>query len=150
MSNQTFVILKPDCVQRWLTGEITSRFEKKWCKLVASKMTVLSEDILKEHYAHIADKPFFPGVVKYMTSSPVIMQIRQWQWVVEMIRTMIWVTNPAEAAPGTIRADYAMSIWANIIHASEDAQQAWDEIKRFFGDEWTHSYKRCDEEMLYE
>ncbi len=149
MSNKTLVILKPDCIQRGLTGEITARFEKKWFKLVASKMEVLSEEILKEHYAHIADKPFFPGLVSYLRSSPVIIQIRECTWIVPMVRQMIWVTNAAEAAPGTIRWDFALSIWANIIHASENEQEAGEEIVRFFWEGKSFDYKRCDEGLIY-
>ncbi len=149
MSNKTLVILKPDCVQRGLTGEVTSRFERKGFKLVASKMEVLSEEVLKEHYAHIADKPFFPGLVSYLTSSPVIMQIREWKEIVPMVRTMIWVTNSAEAAPWTIRGDFSLNIWANIIHASENEKEAGEEIARFFWEGKTFDYKRCDEGLIY-
>lgn len=150
MSNKTFVILKPDCVQRGLTGEVTSRFERKWFKLVASKMTMITEDILKVHYAHLVDKPFFPGIVAYMTSSPVVMQVWEGKWIVPMLRNMLWATNPAEAAAWTIRADYAANIWANILHSSENEEEAAQEIERFFWWETMHSYKRADETLVYE
>ena len=147
---KTLVILKPDCVARGLTGEVTTRFEKKWLKLIASKMGTLSEEILKEHYAHIADKPFFPSIVTYMQSAPVMMQIWEWDDVVDVVRLMIWVTNPTQAQPGTVRGDFAISINGNIIHASENQEASDAEISRFFSSDELHTYTRADESFLYE
>ncbi len=150
MLEKTLVILKPDAITRGLTWEITERFEKKWLKLVASKMISLDNETLEEHYDHLRDKPFFSSIVDYMTSSPVIVQIWEWAEAVDVVRLMIWVTNPRQAQPGTIRWDYAMSIWRNVVHASEDRETAESEIKRFFSEEEIFSYKRTDESMLYE
>jgi len=147
---KTLIILKPDCVARGLTGEVTTRFEKKWLKLVASKMGTLSEEILKEHYAHIADKPFFPSIVTYMQSAPVMMQIWEWDDVIDVVRLMIWVTNPTQAQPGTVRGDFAISINGNIIHASENQEASDAEISRFFSSDEMHTYTRADESFLYE
>ncbi len=150
MKEKTLVILKPDTVTRWLSWEITSRFEKKWLKMVACKMTYLSEDVLREHYDHLKDKPFFPSIVSYMTSSPVILQVWEWAEAVDVVRLMIWVTNSRQAQPWTIRWDFGMSIWRNIVHASEDVEAAKNEVERFFSEEEIYSYKRADEDKLYE
>lgn len=150
MRQQTLVILKPDCVARWLTGEVISRFEKKGLKLVASKMSSLSTEVLEEHYSHLADKPFFPKVVEMMQSAPVVIQMREWDDVIDVVRLMIWVTNPTQAQPGTVRWDFAISISGNIIHASESEDAAKAEIGRFFDEKEIHTYVRPDESFLYE
>lgn len=147
---KTLVLLKPDCVARWHTWEVTSRFERKWLKLIASKMTMLSTEILEEHYSHLADKPFFPNILKYMQASPVVLQIWEWDDVVDVVRLMIWVTNPTQAQPGTVRWDFAISISGNIIHASESEDAADAEIRRFFTPEEVYTYARADEWYLYE
>jgi len=146
---RTLIILKPDALTRGITGDIISRLEKKGLKLVWSKMSVLNEDILKEHYSHIADKPFFPGIVRFMTSAPVILQVWEGKDVVEVVRLMAWVTNSRQAQPGTIRWDFSMSIWNNVIHASESLEAANEEIDRFFKDNEIYSYKRADENYTY-
>jgi len=146
---RTLVILKPDAVSRGITGEIISRLEKKGLKLVWSKMVVLTEDQLKEHYSHLVDKPFFKGIVEFMTSAPVILQVWEWKDVVEVVRLMAWVTNSRQAQPWTIRWDFSMSIWNNVIHTSENLNVANEEISRFFNENEIYSYKRADENMLY-
>ena len=147
---KTLIIIKPDAVMRWLTGAITQRFEQKWLKMVASQMRQLDEDILKVHYAHIADKPFFPGIVEFMTSSPVILQIWEGYEVVSVVRDMIGVTNARKAAPWTIRWDYAMSIGRNTIHASENTEEAAQEIERFFDAADIYTYAMWCENIMYE
>lgn len=146
---KTLIILKPDALTRWLTGEIISRLEKKGLKLVWSKMVVLTEDKLREHYSHIADKPFFPGIVRFMTSAPVILQVWEGKDAVEVIRLMAWVTNSRQAQPWTIRWDFSMSIGNNVIHASENLEAATEEISRFFEENEIYSYKRADEDYIY-
>jgi nucleoside-diphosphate kinase len=146
---KTLVILKPDAVTRGITGEIISRLERKGLKLVASKMVKLTEEQLKEHYSHLVDKPFFPGIVSFMTSAPVILQVWEGKDAVEVVRLMAGVTNSRQAQPGTIRGDYSMSIGNNVIHASENLEAANEEIARFFDENEIHSYKRADEDMLY-
>ncbi len=146
---QSLVILKPDCVSRSLTWEVTSRFERKWLTLVWSKMSMLSTEILTEHYGHLADKPFFPNILWYMQSAPVLIQIREWDDVVDVIRLMIGVTNPTQAQPWTVRWDFAISISWNIIHASESEEQAKQEISRFFDTSEIFSYARADHTCLY-
>ena len=146
---RTLVILKPDAVTRGITWEIISRLEKKWLKLVASKMVKLTESQLREHYSHLVDKPFFPRIVEFMTSAPVVLQVWEGKDAVEVVRLMAGVTNSRQAQPGTIRGDYSMSIWNNVIHASENLEIANEEIARFFNEEEIFSYKRIDEDMLY-
>ncbi len=128
----TLAILKPDCIIRGLTGEILDRFVKRGLKVVGLKMIKLSDEILAEHYAHIADKPFFPGVVTAMQKTPVIVIALAGIDAAAVARGMAGVTNARAAAPGTIRGDYAVSIQNNIVHISEDAAAAEAEVKRFF------------------
>jgi len=132
MAEKTLVILKPDCVSRWLIWEVISRYENMGLQLVSCKMENLSEEILKDHYSHIADKPFFPRVQEYMQSGPVMIQIWEGENAVSNIRKNNWPTNPAEAPAWTVRGDLALWIDANIVHASEDQEQAAAEIVRFF------------------
>ena len=146
---KTLIILKPDSVTRWITGKIISRLEDKWLKLVWSKMVRLTEEQLKGHYSHLVDKPFFPGIVDFMTSAPVILQVWEGKDAVEVIRLMAWVTNSRQAQPGTIRWDYSMSIGNNVIHASENIEAANEEVARFFDEDEIHTYSRADENMLY-
>ena len=146
---RTLVILKPDSVTRAITGKIISRLEEKGLKLVASKMVRLTEEQLKEHYSHLVDKPFFPGIVDFMTSAPVILQVWEGKSAVEVVRLMAGVTNSRQAQPGTIRWDFSMSIGNNVIHASEDEEAAKIEIARFFDESEIYSYQRADEDMLY-
>lgn len=150
MFQRTLVIIKPDCMLRWMSWKVVNRLEEKWLKLVACKMAKLDESILKEHYSHLADKPFFPSIVEFMTSAPVILQVWEWIEVIDVVRLMIWVTNSRQAQPWTIRWDYAMSIWKNILHASESEEVAIEEINRFFKEEEIYSYKKLDEDILYE
>lgn len=147
---KTLVILKPDAVTRGIIWKIIDRLESKWLKLVACKMVKLDEDILKEHYSHLVDKPFFPEIVKFMTSAPVILQVWEGVDAVDVVRLMIGVTNARQAQPWTIRWDFANSIWRNVIHASENEEVAEEEIKRFFDEKEIFSYNRLDEIMIYE
>jgi len=146
---KTLIILKPDALTRGITWEIISRLEKKWLKLVASKMVKLTEEQLKEHYSHLVDKPFFPKIVQFMMSAPVILQVWEGKDVVEVVRLMAGVTNSRQAQPWTIRWDYSVSIGNNVIHASESLEVANEEISRFFDDSEIYSYSRVDEPMLY-
>lgn len=130
---QTYIMLKPDCVQRGLMGEVISRIEKKGFKIVKAQMMNLGEDILKEHYAHVADKPFFPEMLAYMTSGPVLAMIVEGDNAVKGMRILMGATKYEEAAAGTIRGDYATSTTNNIIHGSDSVENAQIEIQRFFG-----------------
>ncbi len=139
---RTLVLLKPDAVQRNLVGSILSRFEAKGYKIVGLKMQSPSEAVWKEHYAHIAAKPFFPAILKFMTASPLVAVALEGSNVVDELRKMIGATNPKEAVLGTIRGDFAKTIDFNVIHASDSAAAAEVEIKRFFAEGEVKSYGR--------
>lgn len=129
---KTLVLIKPDAMQRGLAGVITARFEEKKLKLIGCKMMRLDDAILRAHYAHLTDKPFFPDIVTFMSGAPIVAQCWEGPNAVDVVRTMVGVTNPSEAAPGTIRADYGTSIQYNVIHASDSKESAKTEISRFF------------------
>lgn len=137
----TLIIFKPSAVSRRLVGEVLNRFERKGLTIVAMKMMWLNEDILREHYAHLVDKPFFPSIVSSMMATPVICMALRGVDAIKVVRSLTGATNGREAAPGTIRGDFSMSNQANIIHASSSAEDAEAELKRFFKPEeiceWT-------------
>ena len=130
---KTYIMLKPDCVKRGLIGEVISRIERKGYKIVDAKMMNLDEAILKDHYAHLADKPFFPNIVEYMTSGPVLGMIVDGESAVQGMRIIMGATKFEEATAGTIRGDFAHSTSENLIHGSDSLENAEIEIKRFFG-----------------
>ena len=130
---RTYIMLKPETVRRGLLGEIISRIERKDFKITNMKMMNLDEAILREHYAHIADKPFFPEVVENMTSGPVVAMIVEGEDVVQGMRNIMGPTKWLEAPAGTIRGDYANNTSENLIHGSDSVENAEIEIKRFFG-----------------
>lgn len=132
--DRTYIMLKPDALKRGLMGEIISRIERKGYKITAAKTMRLDAEILKEHYAHLTDKPFFPELVEYMTSGPVLAMIVEGPDVVLGMRILMGATKFEEAAPGTIRGDYAYCTTENLIHGSDSKENAEIEIKRFFGD----------------
>lgn len=129
---KTYIMLKPDCIKRGLMGEVISRIERKGYKIIDAKMMYLDEAILREHYAHIADKPFFPDIVTYMTSGPVFGMIVEGENAVKGMRIIMGATKFEDATAGTIRGDYAFSTAENIIHGSDSLETAAAEIKRFF------------------
>jgi len=154
---QTLVIIKPDALQRGLVGEVTRRFEQKGLKLVGMKMMYLDDQTLKEHYSHLADKPFFKGIADFMKSSPAIFQVWQGLDVVNTVRILAGITKSREADAGSIRGDLAMSIQCNVIHASDAIKTAQAEVKRFFKDdelyhydkgEWMHVYAEDERREL--
>jgi len=147
---RTFVMIKPDAVQRGLTGEIISRFEKKGIKLVAMKLVSVSRDLAEKHYGIHKGKPFFEPTVKYIISSPVVAMILEGDNVIDMVRTMMGKTNPQDAAIGTIRGDYGQFIGRNIVHGSDGPDTAEFEINLWFKPEEITKYKRIDEEWLSE
>ncbi|MGE5456380.1 MAG: nucleoside-diphosphate kinase [Ignavibacteriales bacterium] len=128
---KTYIMLKPDAIKRHLAGEIINRIEKKGFNITAMKMFELTEELLKEHYAHLADKPFFGEIVKYMTSGQVIGMVVEGDGVVDGMRRLIGPTKWFEALPGTIRGDFAFSTQDNLIHGSDSVENAEIEIKRF-------------------
>lgn len=137
---QTLVILKPSALERCLIGEIIKRIEQRGLIICGMKMMQLDEKILREHYAHLVDKPFFPSIVESMTASPVIVMALKGVDVVEVFRTMTGVTNGRKADPGTLRGDFCMSGQANIVHASDSVDNAKIELARFFKPEEIFDY----------
>lgn len=131
---RTYIMLKPDAVKRGLMGEIISRIERKAFKITNVKMITLNEEVLREHYAHLVDKPFFPDMVTYMTSGPVLAMIVEGDDVVKGMRNIMGATKWLEAEAGTIRGDFANSTTENLIHGSDSVENAEIEIKRFFGE----------------
>lgn len=146
---RTLVIIKPDAVQRGLIGEVTRRFENKGLKLVGMKMMYLDDETLKQHYAHIADKPFFPGIAKFMKSSPAIFQVWTGLDVVGAVRILSGITKAREADAGSIRGDLAMSIQCNVIHASDTIENAEAEVTRFFKEEELFEYDKGEWVHVY-
>ena len=130
---RTYIMLKPDAIRRNLIGEIIGRIEKKGYQISNMKMFMLNDQILKEHYAHIADRPFFPEVCAYMTSGPVIGMVVEGENVIKGMRQMMGQTKYLEAPMGTIRGDYSCNDRENLIHGSDAPETAEIEIKRFFG-----------------
>lgn len=130
---KTYIMLKPDCIKRKLMGRVISRIEDKGYDIVDAKMMNLDEAILKEHYSHLADKPFFPEIVEFMTSGPVLGMIVQGENAVKGMRNLMGPTQFEEAIAGSIRGDYAFNTGENIIHGSDSPENAEIEIKRFFG-----------------
>lgn len=147
---RTFVMIKPDGVQRGLVGDIISRIERRGLKIVAMKMLVVSDDLAKKHYAEHAAKPFFPGLVSFIKSGPVVAMVVEGRNVVPVIRSMLGATNPANSAPGTIRGDFALDTGKNVIHASDSPESAKREISLYFNKSEIATYARIDEQWLYE
>lgn len=129
---ETLIILKPDCMEKRVAGEVISRFEKAGFEIVASKIAQLDGPILREHYAHVADKPFFPEIEDFMSSRPVMPMILRGENVIAKVRDLLGPTNSAEAAPGTIRGDLGTDMMKNVVHASDSPEAAAAEKKRFF------------------
>lgn len=129
---RTYIMLKPDAVERKLAGRIIGRIEAKGYRISAVKVMNLDRDILREHYAHVADKPFYPRMESYMMSGPVWGLIVEGENVVQGMRLLIGATKFEEALAGTIRGDFAKSTTENVIHGSDSPENAEIEIKRFF------------------
>merc|ERR1712183_534618 len=147
---RTFIMLKPDAVHRGLIGDIIKRFEQKGFKLVAMKMMHASEDLLKQHYADLSSKPFFPGLVKYMASGPVVPMVWEGLNVVKTGRKILGATNPADSDPGTIRGDYCIQVGRNICHGSDSVESAQKEINLWFKEDEVSKYTSCTSGWLYE
>ncbi|MCM1355784.1 MAG: nucleoside-diphosphate kinase [Staphylococcus sp.] len=129
---QTLIIFKPSAIERALVGKVLSRFEQKGLTITGMKMMKLSEELLRQHYSHLVEKPFFPLIIESMTASPVIVMVLKGVEAISVVRAMTGATNGRQAAPGTIRGDFALSNQENIIHASSSPEDAEIEIKRFF------------------
>ena len=129
---KTLVFIKPDGVERGLTGDILKRFEQRGIQLRKLELKQLTAEQVDAHYAEHIDKPFYPNLKTYILSGPIALMVLEAENVISIVRTMVGVTNSAEAAPGTIRGDYALNTQNNIIHASDSVTSAEREIANFF------------------
>lgn len=146
---KTLVLLKPCTLQRGLVGEVTRRFEQKGLRLAGMKMMWLTDELLSEHYAHLAAKPFFQRVKDSMRAAPVIACCYEGVDAIAAVRALVGPTNGRLAAPGTIRGDLSMSFQENIVHASDSPETAAVEIARFFRPEEIFDYRQCTFDYLY-
>ncbi|MBP5735767.1 MAG: nucleoside-diphosphate kinase [Candidatus Methanomethylophilaceae archaeon] len=147
---RTYLMVKPDGVQRGLCGEIVSRFEKKGLKLIAMKLMIIPKETAENHYGEHKGKKFYDSLISYITSGPVLAMVWEGENAVSICRNMMGKTNPAESAPGTIRGDYGMVTGLNIIHGSDSVESAEREIKIFFKPEELVSYDRTADRWTYE
>ena len=143
-------MLKPGAIQRGLVGSIISRFENRGLKIIAMKMMHVSNGLAEKHYAEHKGKRFYEGLVRYITSGPVVVMVLEGKSVISVVRNMMGKTDPLDSAPGTIRGDYGLSIGKNIVHGSDSATSAKREIDLFFEEEDFVAYRRCDEDWVYE
>lgn len=149
---RTFVMVKPDGVQRGLIGEIVSRFEERGLKLVGGKFMQIDEELAHEHYGEHEDKPFFEDLVEFITSGPVFAMVWEGQDATRQVRGMMGETDPADSAPGTIRGDFGLDLGRNVVHGSDHEDEGANEreIELFFDDDELLEYERIDETWLYE
>ncbi|MGB3305231.1 MAG: nucleoside-diphosphate kinase [Thermomicrobiales bacterium] len=149
-SEQTLVIIKPDAVQRGLAGEILARYERRGLKIVAGNFATVTDTQAQEHYGEHKGKPFFEGLVSYITSSPSFLLVLEGPGAVGIVRTVNGSTKPAEAAPGTIRADFGLTIANNLVHGSDSVESAQREIGIFFADGGIVEYERPIDKWILE
>ncbi|XP_026206634.1 nucleoside diphosphate kinase B-like [Anabas testudineus] len=149
LKERTFIAIKPDGVQRGIVGEVIKRFEVKGFKLVGMKMLHASQDLLQQHYVDLKDRPFFPTLIAYMSSGPVVAMVWEGKGVVKTGRVMLGETNPADSKPGTIRGDFCIDVGKNIIHGSDSVESANKEISLWFKPEELVSYTSCAFDWLY-
>ena len=147
---RTFLMIKPDGVQRGLVGKIIKRFEQKGFKLVAMKFMWANEELLKEHYADLSSRSFFNGLVQYMNSGPVVPMVWEGLNVVKMGRQMLGETDPAKSLPGSIRGDFSIEVGRNIIHGSDAVESAQKEINLWFKPEELVSWSTSSDGWIYE
>lgn len=137
---QTLILLKPDAVSKRLVGKVIARFEEAGLTIRGCKMLHLQPQTLREHYAHIAQKPFYPEVEAFMSSTPVVALVLEGENVVTKVRDMLGVTDSRKAAPGTIRAEFGVDQMVNVVHASDSDESALKEVKRFFAEDELFDY----------
>lgn len=137
---KTLILIKPNAIQRGLTGDIVTRFERKGLRIVGMKMMFMTDEIVKEHYAHLVERPFFPYLKASMQAAPLIACCLEGAEAVDTVRLMVGATNSRKALPGTIRGDFSMSGEQNVVHASDSVENALVEISRFFKPEELFDY----------
>jgi nucleoside-diphosphate kinase len=147
---RTLVIVKPDGIQRGLLGPILTRLEARGLKIVGLKMVQVSDELAARHYAEHEGKPFYPGLLRYITSAPVVVACVEGSSAVQMVRNSVGATNPLNAAPGTIRGDLALDIGRNLIHASDAPETADRELALWFSPDELVSYPRETDRWIFE
>jgi nucleoside-diphosphate kinase len=146
---RTFVIIKPDAVQRGLIGEIVARFERRGLKIVGLKFMQVSEELARKHYDVHEGKPFFNGLIQYIVSAPVVAMVLEGTNAIAAVRKTLGATKPAEAELGTIRADFGLEIGRNLVHGSDGADTAASEIALWFGEDLV-SWGRASDPWIFE
>ncbi|MBP82322.1 MAG: nucleoside-diphosphate kinase [Verrucomicrobiales bacterium] len=139
-TERSLILFKPDCVTKSNVGDVLARYEAAGFTIRGIKMMSLSDEILREHYSHVADEPFFPNIANFMQSAPVIAMVLEGDDVVAKVRTMLGPTNPQNAEAGTIRGDFGESMMINVCHASDSPENGEIEVNRFFSESETFSY----------
>ena len=147
---RTLVLVKPDGVQRGLAGEVISRLERRGLKLVAMKLMQVEESLAKQHYGEHVDRPFFPGLVSFITSGPIVAMAWEGENAIGLARQTMGATNPVDSAPGTIRGDLAIDIGRNLVHGSDSPESAQRELGLFFTPEEILSYQRSTDPWIIE
>ena len=147
---RTLIIIKPDGVQRGLIGEVLARFERRGLKLVGMKLMTIPRELAERHYSVHQGKPFYAGLVDYITSGPVVVGVLEGPRAISVTRATVGATNPAEAAPGTIRGDFGLEIGFNMIHASDAPDTAVREVSLFFQETELASYARDIDRWIHE
>ena len=150
MRERTLILVKPDGMQRGLAGEIISRLESRGLRIVGLRMLRVDEALAKRHYAEHEGKPFFAGLIDYITSSPIFAAVIEGTRAIEVVRKTMGVTNPAEAEPGTIRGDLGVELGRNLIHGSDGPKSAAREIALFFDESQTFDYERDVDRWIFE
>jgi nucleoside-diphosphate kinase len=135
MAERTLVLIKPDAVERSLAGEILARFERRGLRVRAAKLVQVDRDLAEQHYAEHTEKPFFGELVEFITSAPTLALVLEGESAISVVRTTMGATNPANAAPGTIRGDLALAMPDNLVHGSDSEESAAREVSLWFGDD---------------
>ena len=149
-TERTFVMVKPDGVQRGLVGDVIQRYEGRGLKIAGLKLVQVSQELAEEHYGEHRDKPFFSGLVEFVTSGPVVAMVVEGENAIDAVRAINGATNPIDASPGTIRGDFAVDIGRNVVHGSDAPETAQREIKLWFTDDELVSFERIDEPWTVE
>lgn len=148
--SRTLVLLKPDTIQRALVGEVIARLERRGLKIVGMKMMQVSDDLARRHYAAHEGKQFFPGLVQFITSSPIVAMVLDGENAVQLVRAAMGSTNPVESTPGSIRGDYGMTVGMNLAHGSDSDESAKREIDLFFSPNEIVDYERGIDQWVTE
>ncbi|MFZ2487778.1 MAG: nucleoside-diphosphate kinase [Anaerolineae bacterium] len=147
---RTFVIIKPDAVQRGLIGEVITRFERRGLRIAGMKLIQVSNEMARKHYGVHEGKPFFDGLIKFITSGPVVLMALEGKDAIAIARATMGATAPGKAAPGSIRADFGMDIGFNIVHGSDGPETAAQELALWFNEDELLSYQRVIDTWIYE